>query len=162
MIGQASLRPWPAALALLAALCIAAPAQAGRDGLVGKPGCRHAVPDGMPSAYLRWTGACRTGLAQGRGLMRAYEGGRVVQAFYGQLVDGQPALGVVAVDGGFKAGRFEGGQLVRDADRDTMIKAFDEAAAAARQAAETFRKAGNTASARFYLGKAQQLAQQMD
>lgn len=130
--------------------------------LSGPARCRFLVPAGMPGQDVRWTGRCRAGLAQGRGSLRAYEGGKLVQVFYGRLEAGQPVLGVVDLDGGFKAGRFEAGQVVNDGDRATLIQAFDEASAAARQIAAGYRQAGNAASARFYRNKAQQLSQQMD
>jgi len=130
--------------------------------LTGPARCRYAIPDGMPELDLRWSGSCRAGLAQGRGTLRAYEGGKVVQVFYGRIEAGQPVLGVIDLDGGFRAGRFEGGKVVNDGDRDTLIKAFDEAAAAARQMAAGYRKAGNAASFRFYRDKATQLSRQMD
>lgn len=130
--------------------------------MAGAPQCRFAVPEAMLGLDLRWSGACRAGLAEGRGTLRGYEGARVALVFYGRMEAGQPALGVIELDGGFVAGRFEAGRAVADGDRDTLIRAFDEAAAAARQMAAGFRKSGNTASYRFYRDKARQLSQQMD
>jgi predicted aminopeptidase len=157
------LRGW-----LLAALCSAlaatAAAQIGPAGpvMAGAPTCRFLVPEAMLGLDLRWSGTCRDGLAEGRGTLRGYEGGRVVLVFYGRLEAGQPALGVIELDGGFVAGRFEAGRAVADGDRDTLVRAFDEAASAARQMAAGFRKTGNTASYRHYRDKARQLSQQMD
>lgn len=130
--------------------------------MAGAPQCRFAVPEAMLGLDLRWSGTCRAGLAEGRGTLRAYEGARVALVFYGRLEAGQPALGVIELDGGFVAGRYEAGRAVADGDRDTLIRAFDEAAAAARQMAAGFRKSGNTASYRYYRDKARQLSQQMD
>jgi hypothetical protein len=130
--------------------------------MAGPARCRFVAPEGMPAADIRWSGSCRSGLAHGRGTLRAFEGGKVVQVFYGRLEAGQPRLGAIDLGGGFKAGRFEAGRPVADGDRDTLIKAFDEAAAAARQVSAAYRRAGNVASARFYRDKAQQLAQQLD
>lgn len=152
--------------ALLAASCAASSAVSAQAALTsamaGPAHCRHGVPAGMPALDVRWSGACVAGLAEGRGTLRAYEGGKVVQIFYGRLEAGQPVLGVIDLDGGFRAGRFAAGQVVDEGDRDTLIQAFDEAAAAARQMAARFLKAGNAASARFYRYKARQLSQQMD
>ena len=155
---------------LLAASCAVAaataPAQtaaaAAGPAMAGAPHCRFAVPEAMLGLDLRWSGACRAGLAEGRGTLRGYKGGRVTRVFYGRLEAGQPALGVIELDGGFVAGRFEAGRAVADGDRDTLIRAFDEAAAAARQMAAGFRKSGNNASYRLYRDKARQLSQQMD
>lgn len=111
---------------------------------------------------MRWSGACRSGFADGLGVLRQYRQARVERWFYGRVAAGQPAIGVVDLGDGFMAGRFDGGRLVRDADRNTLIEAFDEASLAARQMAERFRRAGNAASARYYDNKAAQLARQID
>ena len=118
--------------------------------------------DGWPTRGLRWSGACEAGRASGRGTLRAYDGTRVVVAYYGRLEDGQLLLGVVERPDGFVAGRFEAGRVVNDGDRNTLIRAFDEASQAARERAERFRLAGNTASAAYYDSKSRQLAQQID
>jgi hypothetical protein len=147
----------PAALAASGAAA-ATPAPA----MAGPAHCRFAVPAGWTARDLRWSGGCDARLAQGRGLLRAYEGGRVVRAFYGRLQAGWPVLGVVEQPDGFEAGRFEAGRVVVDGERNAVILAFDEASAAARQVAAVYRQGGNLASARFYERKARQLAQQMD
>jgi hypothetical protein len=111
---------------------------------------------------VRWTGDCRHGFAHGNGVLREFVGGKVARIFFGTLTDGQPALGAIEVEGGYVAGRFEGGRAVNDGDRNTLIRAFREASAAAAKVAERYRKAGNTGSAGFYQAKAKQLAEQMD
>lgn len=128
----------------------------------GPARCRFAVPEGWSERDVRWSGPCRAGRAQGRGAMRAYESGKVSRAFYGTLKSGQPVLGVIDQPDGFVAGRFEQGKVVNDGERNTLIQAFDDASAAARQVAEGYRKAGNAPSARFYEDKAKQLANQLD
>lgn len=94
--------------------------------------------------------------------MRAYEGGKVIRAFYGTLQSGQLVLGVIDQPDGFVAGRFEQGRVVNDGERNTLIQAFEDASAAARQVAAGYRRAGNAPSARFYEDKAKQLANQLD
>ncbi|MFY9514580.1 MAG: hypothetical protein WAQ05_26735, partial [Rubrivivax sp.] len=112
---------------------------------------------------LRWSGPCRDGAANGRGVLRAYAGGRVVRLFYGRLQAGRLELGAVELDGGYAAGRFDDqGRVVSDGERNTLILAFGEASAAAREMAERFRGQGNAASARFYDDRARQLALQLD
>ena len=155
-------RTWLLAAACSVVAITAAAQTAAAPATAGAPQCRFAVPEAMAGLDLRWSGACRSGLADGRGTLRGYEAGHVARVFYGRLAAGQPALGVIELDGGFVAGRFEAGRAVADGDRDTLIRAFDEAAAAARQMAAGFRKSGNTASYRFYRDKARQLSQQMD
>lgn len=159
----------PAQLRALSAaglLCLAAgalpAAAADAPRMAGPAQCRFAVPPGWPERGVGWSGPCRAGLAQGRGALRAYDGGKLVMAFYGTVEAGQPVLGVVDLGHGFVAGRFEAGRASAGAERNTLIEAFDAASAAARQLAEGYRKAGNAASARFYENKAKQLAAQMD
>jgi hypothetical protein len=129
---------------------------------VGAAHCRFVVPEGLAPGEIRWAGGCRSGMAEGRGILRAYEHGRVVRVFYGTLRAGQPALGVVDLGDGYMAGRFEAGRLVRDGDRNTLLAAFNDAQLAARRMAERLRAAGNAASTRFYQDKAMQLERQMD
>jgi len=151
---------------VVTALCAVAasrPAQATQPmQWVGPSRCRFVAPEGLAARDVRWSGSCHAGLAEGRGTLRAYVGGRATRVFYGTLSAGQPALGVIDQDGGFMAGRFEAGKLVKDAERNTLIKAFEEASLAARQMAEVYRRAGNLASARLYREKARQLSLQMD
>ena len=130
--------------------------------MLGPTRCRFVAPEGLPVRDVRWSGSCRAGLAQGRGTLRSYEGGRVARVFYGSFDGGQPVLGVIEQDGGFLAGRFEAGKIVNNGERNTLIKAFEEASAAARQMAEVYRRAGNAASARYYQEKAKQFLLQMD
>lgn len=150
----------------LAALCIAgagtSAAAADASVMIGPADCRFAVPSGWSPRDVRWTGSCHDGLAEGRGVLREFVGATVARLFFGSLRAGQPALGVIEQADGFVAGRFEAGQAVRDGDRNTLIRAFDEGSAAAEQVAEAYRRAGNLGSARFYSDKARQLAQQMD
>lgn len=150
----AALRP-----ALVLALWLAA-----APGWAGAPACTWSTPQPWPAdVTTRWSGACKGGQAQGRGVLRALRAGALEQAFYGRYERGRPALGVVEVDGGYRAGRFgPDGQVLADGDRNTTIEAFDEAAAAARGMAAGLRRAGNAASARFYEAKARRLAEQMD
>jgi hypothetical protein len=130
--------------------------------MTGPARCRFAVPEGWPVRDVRWSGRCCGGLAEGRGTLRAYDGAGVVRTFYGMLESGQPVLGAIEQDDGFVAGRFAAGKVVIDGERNTLILAFDEASEAAREMAQSYRRAGRAASARFYENKAKRLSQQMD
>ena len=130
--------------------------------LSGPARCRFAVPDGWDASQVRWTGDCRAGLAQGLGTLRALQGNKVLQVFYGRLKDGQLELGAIELDGGYRAGRFDNGRVVQDSERNTLIQAFEAASDAAKAVAQRYQAGGNPASARFYRQKATQLAQQMD
>jgi hypothetical protein len=150
-------------VAALAGLAWLPPARADATAaMAGPASCRFQVPEGWPLRPVRWSGSCQAGLAEGRGTLRLYQDGRLARAFYGVLESGRPALGVIEQPGGFVAGRFEAGKVVADGERNTLIQAFDTASEAARQLAETYRLAGNAASARFYQDKARQLSQQLD
>ena len=128
----------------------------------GKSDCRYEVPDGWLPKDVRWSGACHEGTADGHGVLREFSGTQVSRIFFGMLGRGKLRIGVIQQSDGFKAGRFDAGKIVDDGDRNALIKAFDEAATAAKQVSETYRREGNTASARFYLDKSKQLAEQMD
>jgi hypothetical protein len=128
----------------------------------GPAHCRAVVPAGWPASDLRWSGDCRDGLAQGRGVLRVYAGGQLRGSYFGRVAAGQPQLGVIERPDGFVAGRFEAGRVLQDGDRNILIEAFDEASAAARQLAGVYRQAGNGASSRYYENKAEQLARQLD
>ena len=174
MGGCAAVTFRPAIAALLLAAAASAPAQpiaapvasgtaaSAPASLIGPARCRFAVPAGWDTRQVRWTGDCRDGLAQGLGTLRALQGNKVLRIFYGRLKDGQPVLGVVETDGGFQAGRFENGLAVQDGERNTLIRAFETASAAAAEVAQRYQAGGNPASARYYRQKATQLAQQMD
>lgn len=153
------------ALPAAAAACIATAASPTlrADGvvLVGPVHCRFELPTGW-SPDTRWSGACRDGLAQGRGVLREFDRQRVRRFYFGAVDGGRLQLGAIDLGGGWRAGRFERGQVIADGDRNTLIRAFDEASAAARELADAHRAAGRTASARFYEDKSRRLAEQLD
>ena len=156
-----------ASAAVVVAQPASAPAAPGNTAstagrLTGPVRCQFAVPAGWEASQVRWTGDCRDGLAQGLGTLRALRGNKVLQVFYGRLKDGQPVLGAIEVEGGYRAGRFENGKAVQDGERNTLIQAFETASAAATEVAQRYQAGGNPASARFYRQKAEQLAKQMD
>lgn len=144
------------------ALATAGSLAGAEPALVGARACRFEAPPDWPRASLVWAGDCADGLADGRGVLRAYQRGAVVRSFFGRLQRGRLLFGVTSLDGGYQAGSYDAGRLVPGAGRDEIILAFDEAAAAARALAEQYRQRGQTASARFYDEQARQLAAQMD
>jgi len=74
---------------------------------------------------------------------------------------GEVKSGAIDQEEGYITGNFEHGRVVQSEDRQTVISAFDKAAAA-EEAAKRFEKAGNKASSRFYRAKARALREQMD
>lgn len=157
---------WPTDLRVRSgtgALALAALVLCGPALTASARGCGITAPGDWPWQDLRWSGRCRDGLADGRGVLRAYDRGHVVRLFYGRLKAGRLDVGAVEMAGGYVAGRFDNqGHVIRDGDRNTLIQAFDEASAAAHEMAERFRALGNGASARFYDERARGLAQQVD
>lgn len=147
-----------AAMGLSAEVTAAQPAEGANFGV---PGCRFARPADFAGS-LKWEGDCAAGLADGRGVLRAYQPQRPPKVFYGRMKAGQLALGVVEQDDGYVAGEFADGKRKPSDERADYIRAFDEAASAAKEAAARFRKAGNEASARHYEERAARLAAQMD
>ena len=147
---------WP--LVLLPLACTAADS----TPMAGKANCRFEVPHGWPAADVRWTGQCRAGHADGRGVLREFNAGRVNRIYFGSLSAGHLTLGVIEQDDGYKAGQFSAAKLLPGAERNTLIKAFDEASAAAKGVAENYLREGNAASAKYYQDRAKQLAEQID
>jgi len=143
-------------------LLVAVHARADAPVWAGRDGCRVLAPAGWNGSQLAWDGACAGGKASGRGVLRGYRKAGAPRLFLGVVEQGEPSLGVIEAEGGYIAGRFGHGKLLPNQDRNDIIRAFDEASAAARDFGERLRKAGNRSSAEFYLKKAQQLEQQMD
>lgn len=142
---------WLSLLAALLLLCGSAQAQ-----------CAFQVPSGWSPSQTRWDGPCANGSADGLGVLKELAGAQVTRLFYGLLKQGQLERGVIEQTDGYIAGRFKEGQLLPGSERRDILDAFDIAAKAAQQAADRFRQAGNTASAKFYADKAKRLKEQMD
>lgn len=128
----------------------------------GVQGCRFEVPPDWPSASLTWAGGCSQGLADGRGVLRAYQRNAVVRTFFGRLHRGQLQFGVTRLEGGYAAGHYAAGRLVPGAEREELLLAFDEASLAAAELARYYREQGKKDSARLYEDEARRLAEQID
>jgi hypothetical protein len=125
-------------------------------------GCRYQIPERWQSYGVQWVGSCDAGLAQGLGILRATEQGKVTEVFFGRLDRGVLIIGVIDTPDGYIAGRYSAGSLVKDGDRNIYINAFRDASEAAHKASEYYRQKGNDASARYYAEKATKLENQMD
>lgn len=95
-------------------------------------------------------------------MLRGYKKGEDAVLFFGQIENGELAFGVIEDTRGYMAGAFNKGDLVPNPERNTVIKAFQKAAAVAKEFSQRLRQKGNKASADFYLKKAVELEQQMD
>jgi hypothetical protein len=126
------------------------------------PACSFTPPKDWTTSETRWHGACVKGRADGVGILRHVSNGKVDRVFYGKLSAGVPSLGVIEINDGYIAGRFVDGEVVRNDDRNALIRAFAEAEKAAKAAANRFAREGNEASAKHYRERAKALANQLD
>ncbi|MDB4990384.1 MAG: hypothetical protein JWN04_5562 [Myxococcaceae bacterium] len=110
----------------------------------------------------KWEGGCKNGKAQGKGVLRAYDGARAVQIFFGSLDKGEPRRGVIEDSGNFVYGEFAEGKPLDSDDPNVMLAAFEEGIAAAKQVSKSFERVGNTRSAEFYAEKALVLERQLE
>lgn len=126
-------------------------------------GCGFVVPRSLGSGPVFWTGDCPNGKAEGHGMLRRRDGARAGAAFYGEMREGVPRIGVVEVDGGYRAGEFRDGEIGEgDLEWQLRLDAFNAAARAARAVSAAYRAQGNAASARHYESVARQLERQND
>lgn len=126
------------------------------------PACKAERLQHWQPWVVKWKGACQAGVAEGLGVLLAYDKGRLAEAFYGRVRKGQPEFGVVETADGYLAGRFMDGKLITNDDRNTLIRAFREGASAALVASESFKRKGNQVSAKYYKDAAERLQSQMD
>lgn len=124
--------------------------------------CALTAPAGWNQTATRWDGECRDGHAEGLGVLKEYQHGKVVRFFFGTLEHGEPKLGVVDQAEGFVAAQFAKGKPLPSEDRQRTVDAFAAAEKATTEAANRFSKAGQQASAKFYAAKAKELREQMD
>ena len=126
--------------------------------------CKATPLDGWTAAALTWEGECKAGKANGLGVLKEYAGPNktVSRLFFGTAESGVVRAGVIDQSDGYVAGRFNDGKLTPSDERQATIDAFKQASGAAKLVAARYRKSGNLASAKFYDGKAKQLAEQMD
>lgn len=125
--------------------------------------CSFNPPAGWKTSATRWEGECRTGKADGLGVLKLLnQQGEIREVFYGRLSSGEITLGVLVMDGSFSSGYFTNGQVRASEDNTSAIAAgFKEAESASRFVAARFRQAGNTPSALFYEKKARNLQKEL-
>ncbi len=126
-----------------------------------KPSCRVEAPADLDASPARWLGACPNGAAEGPGILRS--GDHEPYAFFaGRMQAGRPVDGLLMLSAGgwMVAVRFDASLHVVSSDGlDPKVddRVFAQARAAALATAETFRRAGNTASADYYTRLAQRI-----
>lgn len=125
--------------------------------------CSFVAPQALTDASKYWIGPCPDGKASGIGMIRARKGSEAGAAFYGEVKEGVPVIGVVDLNGAYQAGRFSGrdlgqGDIVWQDTQDS----FEAAVRAAHNVSEHYALANNKASADYYRTVAKQLKTQLD
>ncbi|MQB46374.1 hypothetical protein DXT94_31140 [Rhizobium sp. ICMP 5592] len=125
--------------------------------------CKFAAPASLTNGPTFWTGTCVDGKATGTGMLRRRDGNRAGPAFFGQMKDGLPQIGVVDLGDGY--------QVVTSSDNDAdrteiepqaRIDAFRTAAGAARQVGAKYAAEKNTAASQHYDAIAKTLELQVE
>ncbi len=132
--------------------------------LVGQKNCQFEPLSEWNGSILSWSGACRAGKANGRGVLRIYKRDGDTEFFFGDIEDGELRLGVIEGKGYYIAGEFKHGVLVPESEPDFNLKlrVFLNASAAAKDFSQLLKRMGNKKSAAFYLKKSQELEQQIE
>ena len=121
-------------------------------------GCSLLVPEGLGTGPFRWIGSCTGGTAEGPGVVRVQVAANDLRLFAGTMHAGKPVAGFL--DEGPTVSQTDAvGPVLHFRDATPLpLKSMSEslqacriAASGARTAADRFRAAGNTASAKFYI-----------
>ncbi|MGY5812287.1 hypothetical protein ACXHXG_31865 [Rhizobium sp. LEGMi198b] len=126
--------------------------------------CKFVIPTSLTIGPTFWTGACVDGKASGAGMLRRRDGDRIGPAFFGQMRDGVPELGVVDLGDGYRAGKFSGDDIGDQTDLEPQVRidAFRIAADAARRVSSKYAAEKNSASAKHYEAIAKTLDLQIE
>ncbi|MEF0943438.1 hypothetical protein [Rhizobium sp. BR 362] len=158
---------WTLVFALTAVLGSHEVAQAGSEhSWLQDPNshCKFVAPASLTAGPTFWTGACTDGKASGSGMLRRRDGNRAGAAFFGQMKDGIPQIGVVDLGDGYRAGTFDqddiGGQAV--SEPQVRIDAFRAAIEAARFVSAKYKAENNRGSAQLYETLAKTFEAQLD
>jgi hypothetical protein len=89
-------------------------------------------------------------------------GTEITVTFYGEMLTGSIAFGVVDTGGGYLAGRFKDGEYQDSDDFNIQLGAFRTASRAARAASARFAIVGNANSAAYYRRMATRLDMQIE
>lgn len=134
--------------------------------LAGKKDCQFQVITPWLARQVSWEGPCKDGKAHGNGLIRATKPNSPPHLFYGVLDHGALRKGVIDdADGGYRLGEFANGVLKPVDDLAVgafKVEMFALASDIAKAYSQRLQKAGNTASAAFYVNQAKKLGEQID
>ena len=103
---------------IFAAALMLAPVHAMAQGIAPdwtsdpRSGCRVANPNPQPNESITWSGGCRNGFAQGRGVLQWFENGQPAEHYEGEMDGGRMnGNGVLNTsDGGRYDGEFRDGK----------------------------------------------------
>ncbi|WP_075856895.1 hypothetical protein [Rhizobium hainanense] len=114
--------------------------------------CEFVAPESLTKGPTFWTGACVNGKASGTGMLRRRDGNRGGPAFFGQMKNGLPQLGVIDLGSGYRINTSRDSDIRASAETEPQIRidAFRVAADAARQIGAKYAAEKNTASAQYY------------
>ncbi len=126
--------------------------------------CKFVAPASLSSGPTFWVGDCPDGKASGTGMLRRRDGDRVGVAFLGKMKNGIPEIGVVDLGDGYRAGKFESGDIGGQSDLDPQIRidSFRVAAEAARLVSVKYKTEHKDASVQFYQTLAKTLEAQLE
>jgi hypothetical protein len=115
-------------------------------------GCHFVAPTSLTRGPAFWMGDCPGDKASGVGMLRRRDGDRAGPAFFGEMSNGVPKIGVVDLDGTYRAGTFENGDIGTGPELEPQVRidAVRLAAKAARAVSARYAAEGNTASAKHY------------
>jgi len=133
----------------------------GSTAVAAPAGCRWSIPAEIVQRPTRWLGTCRSGAADGLGILRA--GSREPYDFFlGRMVHGRPRDGIMighgtewlAAHGFDRSGAISPSPEVEASDFEAL---FTRGGAAADAVARQMEASGNKASARYYRALAERV-----
>ncbi|MBB4571591.1 hypothetical protein [Rhizobium leucaenae] len=126
--------------------------------------CRFVAPASLTAGPTFWTGTCTDGKASGSGMLRRRDGNRAGAAFFGQMKDGIPQIGVVDLGDGYRAGTFDQDDIGGRAESEPQVRidAFRAAIEATRFVSAKYKVENNPGSAQLYETLAKTFEAQLD
>jgi hypothetical protein len=149
------------AVTVAAAPASAAPAPRPPASPGGAAACRFTAPPDLDAAPSKWLGDCRAGAADGLGVLRAGSG-EPYAFFAGRMERGRPVQGLLMLRDGLWMAAIRFDAKARAVSSDGLRPELDDqlfaqARAAALDTAARFRRAGNKASADYYMRLARKI-----
>lgn len=125
-------------------------------------GCRFYMPKGWSGRVVEWLGPCVDSLANGYGVLKLYERGRLDAAYYGLAEDGAMTLGTLVSGRRMLPGSFRSGVMQEQDDRFLTVSAYNNAIRAAKEVSMSLEARGNVATSKYYKDMADKLAKSIE